>query len=153
MAMLIGWFPANGQPLSLPLLCAFAAGSAFSAVAGIVVSGSMLADVADEHELTTGRRQEGVFFGALAFAVKASSGLGSFLAGLGIDAIGFPAQASPASVDGGQVQALGILYAPGIALLAIVAIAFLARYRIDRARHAEIARELAARRLSAPGPR
>ena len=36
----------------------------------------MLADVADEHELITRRRQEGIFFGALSFAGKSAAGLG-----------------------------------------------------------------------------
>jgi len=35
-------------------------------VAGLVVAGSMLADIADEHELVTSRRQAGVFFAAQA---------------------------------------------------------------------------------------
>jgi Na+/melibiose symporter-like transporter len=146
MAKLAGWFPPADHASYLPLLALFAGLAGFSAVAGIVVAGSMLADVADEHELASGRRQEGVFFGALAFSVKASSGLGTFLAGRGLDWIEFPTRARPVEVSAGTVEALAILYAPGIAALALIAIALLARYRIDRARHAEIVRELAVRR-------
>ena len=39
--------------------------------AGLVSAGAMLADISDEHELRTGRRQEGIFFGALSFSGKA----------------------------------------------------------------------------------
>ena len=150
MAKLAGWFPAHDHASYLPLLSLLTALAAFSAVAGLVVSGSMLADIADEHELATGRRQEGVFFGALAFAVKSSSGLGTFLAGLGLDLIAFPAKATLDSVGPETVRALAILYGPGIALLAAIGVVFLARYRIDHARHRAILRELALRRRSGP---
>lgn len=149
MAKLVGWFPEPAHASYLPLLSLVTGLAAFSAVAGIVVSGSMLADIADEHELATGRRQEGVFFGALAFAVKSSSGLGTLLAGLGLDLIGFPAKATLASVEPATVTALAVLYGPGIALLAVIGVVFLARYRIDREHHQAIMRELGERRARA----
>ena len=39
---------------------------------------SMMGDIADEHELATGRRQEGIFFGVVSFSGKAASGPGIF---------------------------------------------------------------------------
>ena len=105
-----------------------------------------MADVADDHELATGARQEGIFFAALAFAAESTSGLGSFLAGIGLDLIDFPTQVAPEAVPAAKATALGIFYAPAIAIIAIAAIAFLSRYGIDRARHAEIALALEARR-------
>jgi Na+/melibiose symporter-like transporter len=149
MAKLAGWFPAHDHPSYIPTLALLTGLATFAAIAGLVVSGSMLADVADEHELSTGRRQEGVFFGALSFSVKSSSGLGTFLAGIGLDLIAFPVKADPASVAPEAVRALAILYGPGILLLAVAGIAFLARYRIDRTRHEQIVRELAERRARA----
>ncbi len=149
MAKLLGCFPPIGHASYLPLLSLLTALAAFAATAGLVLAGSMLADIADEHELATGLRQEGVFFGALAFAVKSSSGFGTFLAGIGLDWIDFPAKATLASVAPETVIWLAVLYGPGIALLAVLSIFFLARYRIDHARHQAIMRELAARRASA----
>jgi Na+/melibiose symporter-like transporter len=113
------------------------------------MAGSMMADVADEHELSSGHRQEGIFFGALAFAGKSTSGLGSLIGGLGLDWIGFPVGAEPGAVDPATVTALGVFYGPGIAIIAVVALVFLSRYRIDRARHAKIAEALV-RQRSAP---
>ena len=146
IAKLAGVYPDPASVLYVPILavCGFLA--SFSASAGLVMAGSMMADVADDHELATGTRQEGIFFGALAFAAKSTSGLGSFLAGVSLDLIAFPTQADPADVPAGKVTALGILYGPGIAIVAIAALVFLARYGIDRKRHAEIAMELARRR-------
>ncbi len=39
----------------------------------------MMADCADEHELATGNRQEGMFFAASSIAIKAAFGIGSFV--------------------------------------------------------------------------
>jgi GPH family glycoside/pentoside/hexuronide:cation symporter len=133
-----GLWPPHGSPFYLALLAIATGLASFGAAAGIVMAGSMMADVADEHELSSGRRQEGIFFGALAFAGKSTSGLGGLIAGVGLDRIGFPVGAEPGTVDPTTVTALGVFYGPGIAIIAIVALVFLSRYRIDRARHRAI---------------
>lgn len=152
IAKIAGLFPPQESASYLGTLIAASFVGSFSAAAAIVTAGSMLADLTDEHELDTGRRQEGVFFGALAFAGKSSSGLGTFLAGLGLDVIDFPRQAEPGSVDPETVTALGILYGPGIAVLAVLALVFLTRYRIDRHRYEEISAQLGRQREAPPVP-
>jgi Na+/melibiose symporter-like transporter len=146
IAALAGLFPARESAAYIPLLAGAAFAAAVAATAGLVMGGSMLADVADEHELATGRRSEGILFAALSFAVKSTSGAGSLLAGVGLDWIAFPAQAEPHEVSAESVRALGLFYAPGVGLMALVSFALLRGYRIDRARHAEIAAALAQRR-------
>jgi len=146
VAKLVGFYPPVDSPFYLGLLVIAGFAATFAAAAGVVMAGSMMADIADEHELETGLRREGIFFGALAFAGKSTSGLGSFLGGVTLDLIRFPTKAEPGSVPPETVDALGIVYGPGIAILAIVAMVFLARYRIDRGRHEEIAAQLAERR-------
>lgn len=146
IAALAGLYPPQESPAYLGLLTAANFLAALGATACLVVAGSMLADVADEHELATGLRREGLLFAALSFAAKSTSGLGSLLAGVGLDWIDFPAQAEPADVTPESARALGVLYGPGVALLALLAIALLRGYRIDRTRHAEIAAALARRR-------
>jgi len=152
VAKLVGWFPAKESPFYLGVLVSAGFVATFAAAAGVVMAGSMMADIADEHELETGLRREGIFFGALAFAGKATSGLGTFLGGIALDVIGFPKQAAPGTVPPQTVDSLGIVYGPGIAILAAVAMVFLARYRIDRERHAEIVAQLAQRRALAEAP-
>jgi Na+/melibiose symporter-like transporter len=146
LAKLCGLFPAAGHPLYVASLTGLAFIAALGAAAALVTSGSMMADIADEHELDTGRRQEGIFFGALTFAVKVTSGLGQFVAGWGLELIAFPLRAVPGTVPPGTVRALAILYGPGLAVIAVIAIVILSRYRIDRARHEEIVAALVARR-------
>lgn len=143
IAKLAGWFPPNESAFYVPTLAIATMVAAFGASAGIVMAGSMMADIADEQELRTGQRNEGIFFGALAFAAKSTSGLGSFIAGLGIDFIDFPTQAEPSAVPEAKIVALGILYGPGIGVLAVAAIAVLSRYPIDRALHGRITAQLA----------
>jgi Na+/melibiose symporter-like transporter len=146
LARLWDWFPHHDASTYVPLLGALAFIAALGAAASLVTSGSMMADIADEHELNTGHRQEGIFFGGLTFAAKATSGLGQFVAGFGLDIIEFPVRATPGTVPSETITALAILYGPGIAVIAAVAIVILSRYRIDRARHEEIVRALLARR-------
>jgi glycoside/pentoside/hexuronide:cation symporter, GPH family len=149
LAKIWGWFPAAANPLYVPTLASLQFVAALGAAAALVTSGSMMADIADEHELNTGRRQEGIFFGALIFAVKVTSGLGQFFAGWGLDLIGFPDRAAPGTVPTETINALAFLYGPGLSVIAVVAIAILWRYRIDRRRHEEIMRALLERRAAA----
>jgi Na+/melibiose symporter-like transporter len=148
----LDWLPANGDPLLLHLITVHSLLSVACVVAiGIIVS-SMLADVVDEGELTTGRRQEGMFTATISFAVKGTSGLGGLVAGIALDAIAFPRGADPGAVPADKVAALGFAVGPGLVLLYLVMLAFLARYRITRERHAEILRELEGRRATTAAP-
>jgi Na+/melibiose symporter-like transporter len=147
---LLGLFPANGHPLLLPLIVLHSTVSVACVVAIGVTVGSMLADVVDEGELETGKRQEGMFTATISFAAKGTSGLGGLVAGIALDAIAFPRGADPGSVPAEKVDALGFAVGPGLVLLYVVMLMFLARYQITRERHAEILRELEERRASAP---
>jgi glycoside/pentoside/hexuronide:cation symporter, GPH family len=150
VAALMGAWPARASPAYFPLLASFLALAAFGGAGGFVAGGSMMADVADEHELRTHRRQEGVFFGAMSFAGKTASGLGTQVAGIVMDVIRFPAGADVRVVPGDVVRSLGIAYGPGIMVLGALSLPFLLRYRLDKKRHAEIVQALAARLQNAP---
>lgn len=149
MLALAGLFPHHESPVFLPLLLAVSFAAAFGGAAGLVTAGSMMADLTDEHELRTGRREEGLFFGVLAFAGKAASGIGHQVAGLGLDLISFPLQARPEDVPAEAVTNLGFLYGPSVLVLAVVSVMFLRRYDLDAARHAEIRAALDARERAA----
>ncbi len=147
---LLGWFPENGDPALFPILCVLK-GTSYGASAIMVISiVSTLGDVTDEHELLTGRRQEGVFFAARSFFSKLTSGLGHLFAGLAIDAIGFPVGVQSGQVDADTLYRFGVVAGPLTVTPAILSLFFYARYRIDKVRHAEIRRELAARAASTP---
>ena len=142
-------FPRGGSPALLPLLLLFV----FLFYAGIAVLMismlSALADIADEHELATGRRQEGLFYASRTFFGKLTSALGHVVAGAAIDLIGFPTGAAQGMVPADVLFKLGVIDGPLASLPSLIAIACYARYRLDRRRHAEIQAQLAARRQAA----
>jgi Na+/melibiose symporter-like transporter len=148
---LLGLMPPNGEALLLYLILGHAMLLVAAVVAIGIIAASMIADVVDESELATGRRQEGMFTSAIAFATKATSGLGGFIAGIALDLIAFPRGAEPGAVDPGKVYQLGLAVGPGLMALYLVTLVFLSRYRITRERHHEILAELMRRRRgSAP---
>jgi Na+/melibiose symporter-like transporter len=144
---LLGLFPENGDPRLLPIIVGHTMLVVACVVAIGITVGSMLADVADESELATGKRQEGMLSATISFTTKATSGLGGLVAGVALDLIDFPRGAAPGSVDPAKVAALGLAVGPGLILLYLATLAFLARYGITRERHREIVDALARRRV------
>ena len=146
---ILGYFPENGDPLLFPLLAAFIAvfyGAA--AVLGISVM-SALADIADDHELATGRRQEGIFYSARTFVGKLTSGFGILIGGIAIDLIGWPTGVTSADdVHPDIIFNLGLIDGPVAAIPSLLAIFFYAGYRIDKKRHQEIQEQLNLRRAA-----
>jgi GPH family glycoside/pentoside/hexuronide:cation symporter len=116
-------------------------------IIGIVMS-SMIADVIDESELSTGKRQEGMFSSAIAFTSKATSGIGGFVAGIALDLIAFPTRAAPGTVSEDKLMLLGLAVGPCMFALYLLTLVFLRRYSITRARHSEILEELDRRKAA-----
>ena len=113
-----------------------------------IAFGSMMADAADEHDLRFGVRREGLYFASLTFGGKCALGLGALLAGVALDAIGFPtdlAQQTVPTVPDSVALRLGLVYGPSAALIMLAGAAVLLRYRIDRAQLATIQGALARR--------
>jgi Na+/melibiose symporter-like transporter len=147
---LLGWFPENDAPAFFPTL-AVARACSYATSAVLVISiVSTLADVTDEHELLTHRRQEGIFFAARSFFSKLTSGLGHLLAGIAIDVIHFPIHAEPGDIDPDVLFDFGIAAGPLGQLPAWASLYFYLQYRIDKARHAEIRGELQRRAPAQP---
>jgi len=117
----------------------------------VIAFPSMMADVADEHELLFNARREGLYFAGLGFASKASSGLGALVGGFAIQAIGVPANVGHAGVvmPPAMLNNLSLAWGPGAALFAIIGTIVFWPYSITRKRHEVIAAELKARRAEA----
>ena len=146
---LLGWFPENGTAEVFWIMLAARFLMGLGAIQSNVSFNSMMADLADQHELETGRRQEGIFFGAISFSAKGTSGLGNLVAGVGLDVIAWPRGAdiqSAADVAPQTIVNLGILYGPMVGVFAIVALWLLSHYDLSRERHAQIRAELAERK-------
>jgi GPH family glycoside/pentoside/hexuronide:cation symporter len=148
---LLGLMPSNDHPALLPIIFAHGVIIVSLVVAIGIVVGSMIADLVDENELATHKRQEGMFASTIAFTTKATSGIGGLLAGVALDLIAFPRQVESAVIDPEKVFALGLAVGPGLMALYLAMLVFLARYELTRERHGEILAELERRRVSPSG--
>ncbi len=109
----VSWFPDNESPWILRLMVLRYL--IMATVAPIIFSSinSMFADIADEHELETGERREGIIYSARSFTQKATGAIGVIVGGFIIDLIAFPAGARTGSVDADTIWWLGFAEGPG----------------------------------------
>jgi glycoside/pentoside/hexuronide:cation symporter, GPH family len=108
---------------------------------------SALADIADEHELNTGIRQEGVFYAARTLFAKTSSGIGHVVAGLALDFIAFPTDSAPGEIPSEIIFQLGLIDGPFAMIWGLIGAFFYARYKITKQSHAKIKAALAIKNL------
>jgi GPH family glycoside/pentoside/hexuronide:cation symporter len=141
VSRLAGEFPPNGSEALVPLLCGFRLLQGLIVQQALVSFGSMMADVADEHELESGRRQEGIFFGAVAFSGKGATGFGNLIAGVALDLIQWPTGSevqTAADIGPETIFRLGIVYGPSMAIFAVVSVWCYSHYHLTRERHQQI---------------
>lgn len=141
---LLGVFPENDSPAIFGVIFVTNILSVGLGIVANILFSSMIADVVEDAEFKTGRRQEGLFFAAIAFANKSTTGLGIFASGLIVSAIGFPAGAKPGGVAAEVLRSLGVVYVPTQIVLYGLAALLLLGYGISRASHMETLRKLAA---------
>ncbi|URD62028.1 MFS transporter [Sphingomonas sp. KRR8] len=132
---LIGWFPEPATTASLVMVLGSLILSTGCGVSTFILGSAMLADVVEDSEATTGRRNEGLFFAGGFFVQKCTSGLGIFLAGVLLAAAGFPKQAHPGSVPVPVLDRLTLIYLGLGALLATCAALAYLRFPFGRAEH------------------
>ncbi len=145
----LGWLPENGTPELATTLTAIKFVQGIAAAQSLVSFHSMIADIADEHELTTGKRQEGIFFAAGSFASKTTTGLGSFLAGVGLDLINWPTGEhiqSAADIPTHTLANLAMLYGPIVSGFAVVSVLLVVQCKMTRAQHDAVTVQLTALR-------
>jgi glycoside/pentoside/hexuronide:cation symporter, GPH family len=146
---LVGFFPENDSPATLPLYFVIQALGYIALPIVPIVINSQMVDVADEHELRTGNRAEGLIFSVRLFAVKASNGLGAVLAGIGLELINFPKNARAAELEPSVINGLMFMMGPLYYLIVFGGLSFALMYSIDRRRHESILAQLEARRGAA----
>ncbi|HUL81300.1 MAG TPA: MFS transporter, partial [Gammaproteobacteria bacterium] len=139
---LLGWFPANHTPLLFPIMLVHAIVAVTLIIMFGIVQSSMLADVVEDSEIKTARREEGLFFAARTFAAKATSGIGTLFAGVALDLIHFPRGAAPGTAPPDTVFNLGLIYGPLLMVFYLLALGSMAFYRITRAGHSANLRTL-----------
>ena len=113
--------PSVADPLVLTVLLVDLGVGIGCGIAAILLGASMMADVTDAAHASTGRREEGLFYAGYFFMQKCVTGLGIFLSGLLLAAIGFPDGAVPGTVPGPVIDRLALFYALGVTVLGLAA--------------------------------
>jgi len=110
-----------------------------------ITSYSIISDITDEHELEHSVRQEAGFFAVLNFIAKFASIFGPVYAGIALDIIGLQTGVLPGNVP--EATQNGLVYAMGLGIIPalLVAIYFVLRINLSRARVADIQAQLKAR--------
>ncbi len=135
---------------ALMYLLGFVAGFGISVC--YLIPNAMLPDTIEYDELRTGQRREGIFYGFFVFLQKLALALGTFVVGQALHAAGYlshgPLDAIPVQPES-ALAAIRLAIGPLPAVALLIGIVLTWRFPIDKAKHAEILRELATRRASA----
>ena len=114
----------------------------------VIVVQSMLADIVDEQELATGRRQEGVIFAVAFFSAKFVSAFSYLIAGPFLDLIGLEAGARPDEVSDTVIRGLGLIMGPGLAIIMLLPMWMSFKITTNHASHVQVREALSKRRLA-----
>ena len=115
----------------------------------VIAVQSLLADIVDEQELATGKRQEGVIFAAAFFSAKFISGFGYLIAGPFLDLIGLQAGARPGEVSSTVLWGLGLIMGPGLAIIMLLPLWMSFKVKMSHASQLEVRQALSQRQQSA----
>jgi GPH family glycoside/pentoside/hexuronide:cation symporter len=140
---LLDVLPDNSSWIYLPMIVTtWTLGQVANQISGIMHS-SMIADVVDENEVSTGTRQEGMFFSALSFSGKAVSALGTMIGGAILSLVDFPVGATVDQVPAETIFNMGLINGPVLHCFYFIPLIIYTRYQLSRTRHEEIREELA----------
>ncbi|MDE0694178.1 MAG: MFS transporter [Gammaproteobacteria bacterium] len=141
----VSWYPANSSPWILYINLGVSLLNAVTGTIAAVTYSSIYADLTDSHEYRTHQRREGTIFAARSFSGKAAGAFGLMIGGAILDLIAFPENAPYGSVPDEVIWNLGFFVGPATSFFSAAGVALFLLYRLDKARHATIARELRAR--------
>ena len=141
----------TGHPL--PLIVGHVVGGIFASAVWVVPA-SMIADVTDTDEVTTGLRREGIYFGIMNFGEKIAAGGALLLAG-GLLAVFRKLSHGAAFGTPGHPPAaipyVGLLYGAVPAALLLLSLVLILPYSLNRRAVHGIQRQLAARHANLNG--
>lgn len=112
-----------------------------------ILAASMMADLVEQGEEATGVRSEGLFFAAATFMRKFGEGFGIVAASFVLSIAGVAAGARQGELSEDTLWMLGAVYVPTILALFMTVIAIISFYDVDRTRHEETLKRLAARKV------
>ena len=137
----LGLTPENGSYELVMFISSFLIILITFNIIGNMVRDSMVGDIADEVELQSGKRQEGILFATVGFMQKLNTGLGSFFAGQVLNIINFDRSNHTAE----QAYTLAFVQGPITTILMIVPLIIFSFYSLSASRHNEIIESLKSR--------
>lgn len=137
----LGLTPENGSYELVMFISSFLIILITFNIIGNMVRDSMVGDIADEVELDSGKRQEGILFATVGFMQKLNTGLGSFFAGQVLNFINFDRSNHTAE----QAYTLAFVQGPITTILMIVPLIIFSFYSLSAIRHKEIIESLKSR--------
>ena len=137
----LGLTPENGSYELVMFISSFLIILITFNIIGNMVRDSMVGDIADEVELDSEKRQEGILFATVGFMQKLNTGLGSFFAGQVLNFINFDRSNHTAE----QAYTLAFVQGPITTLLMIVPLIIFGFYSLSASRHNEIIESLKSR--------
>jgi Na+/melibiose symporter-like transporter len=132
---LIGVLQLNGTPALLWVLAGFTLVQAVTAIAGYILASSMIGDIVEEVQVSTGRRAEGLLTTADSLPSKIVNAIAALVPGLILTAVAFPTKAQPSDRTMELITQVGWLYLPTVIVLFLASIATWSFYRLDEAAH------------------
>ena len=134
----LGLTPEKGTTTLVLFLCVPLIFISTLSIAGNMARDAMIGDIADEVDLQSGRRQEGVLYSAVSFVQKVNTAIGSLTGGLTLWVLNITAETP--TYD----QAYSLFFVQGVIgpILLIIPILFFYCYSLDKERHSEILRQL-----------
>jgi len=132
---LLHWFPPGGSDALLNLLLVHSFIEITTITMANILIASMMADLVEDVEKNTGRRNEGLLFSALSFSAKAITGLGVVFAGLILAIVDFPVGAAFGQVPQEKMTAFGIIAVGAMVFFYLLATWAMTFYQITRAGH------------------
>ena len=134
----LGLTPEKGTTTLVIFLCVPLIFISTLSIAGNMARDAMIGDIADEVDLQSGKRQEGVLYSAVSFVQKVNTAIGSLTGGLTLWVLNITAETP--TYD----QAYSLFFVQGVIgpILLIIPILFFYFYSLDRKRHSEILKQL-----------
>jgi GPH family glycoside/pentoside/hexuronide:cation symporter len=115
----------------------------------VITVHSLLADIVDEQDLATGKRQEGVVFAVAFFSSKFMGAFGYLTAGPFLDLIGLQAGAQPGEVSSTVTWGLGLIIGPGLAIIMLLPMWMSFKVNMSHASQLEVRQALSQRQQAA----
>lgn len=138
--------PDNGHPLIFALIILQNTVFMYFFILRIVSISSITADLTDEHEVDSGKRQEGGFYSVLLFTTKLGTAVGPLYGGIALDLVGLTDDMRPGDVEQGILNNLMWAKLLAIAPLMTIAWYFTFRFSMTEERLQAIQKDLHARR-------